>query len=94
MSETHRKEPTNAEMHVLQLLSAIEGVSVDELARFMHERSTSAKRRCYCSRFDCSDAGGASGIDAAVAGLIVCIGLAREVKGKRAIAGHQAPAFR
>jgi hypothetical protein len=49
-----------------------------QLARFMHERSISAKRRCYCSRFDCS--GRASGIDAAVAGLVVCIRLAREVE--------------
>jgi hypothetical protein len=31
MSETSPKEPTNAEMHVLQLLSAVEGTSVEEL---------------------------------------------------------------
>jgi hypothetical protein len=43
-----------------------------ELARFMHERSISAKRRWYCSGFDCSDAGWANSIDAAVAGLVVC----------------------
>jgi len=41
----------------------------------MHERSISAKRRCYCSRFDCNDAGWANVIDAAVAGLVVCIGV-------------------
>ena len=43
-----------------------------ELARFMHERSISAKRRWCCSGFDCSDAGWANSIDAAVAGLVVC----------------------
>ena len=47
-----------------------------ELARFMHERSISAKRRWYCSGFDCSDAGWANSIDAAVAGLVVCTGSA------------------
>jgi len=36
----------------------------------------------------------ASGIDPAAAGLAVCIGLALEVEGRGAIAGHQAPAFR
>ena len=49
------------------------------LARFMHERSIATKRGCYCSRVDCSDAGWASGIDPAAAGLGVCIGLALEV---------------
>ena len=47
-----------------------------DLARLMHERSISAKRRYYCSRFDCSDAGWANSIDAAVAVLVVCTGSA------------------
>jgi len=45
-----------------------------DLARSMHERRTSAKRRFDCSRFDCSGAGWARGIDPAAAGLVVCIG--------------------
>jgi len=45
-----------------------------KLARSMHERRTSAKRRFDCSRFDCSGAGWARGIDPAAAGLVVCIG--------------------
>jgi hypothetical protein len=57
----------------------------------MHERSIAAKRGCYCSRFDCSDAGWASGIDPAAAGLGVCIGLALEVEGKGEIAGGIKP---
>ena len=44
------------------------------LTRSMHERRTSAKRRFDCSRFDCSGAGWARGIDPAAAGLVVCIG--------------------
>jgi hypothetical protein len=45
-----------------------------DLARSMRERSTSEKRRCYCSRFDCGDAGWAGGIDPAAAGSVVCVG--------------------
>jgi len=41
----------------------------------MREGSISAKRRYYCSRFDCSDAGWANVTEAAVAGLAVCIGV-------------------
>jgi ABC-type transport system substrate-binding protein len=47
---------------------------VDMLARSMHERNTSAKRKFYCSRFDCSDGGWTAGIDLAAAGLGLCIG--------------------
>ena len=56
----------------LMLLVGWRGALV--LARSMHERRTSAKRRFDCSRFDCSGAGWARGIDPAAAGLVVCIG--------------------
>jgi hypothetical protein len=66
----------------------MESSPIDARAQYLSEV------RCYCSRFDCNDAGWANVIDAAVAGLVVCIWVGREVEGKGEIAGHQAPAFK
>jgi integrase len=56
--------------HVIPLIEILR----EPLARSMHERNTSAKRKFYCSRFDCSDGGWTAGIDLAAAGLGLCIG--------------------
>jgi hypothetical protein len=69
LSDIGHADPENVETRIWR-----PSRSVIHLARSMRERSTSEKRRCYCSRFDCGDAGWAGGIDPAAAGSVVCVG--------------------
>ena len=64
-----------------------------ELARFMHERRTSAKRRLYCSRFGCSDPGGQVVSIPRRRGWLSASARRWRLKGSGDCRGRQAPAF-